>query len=244
MILEELKNRWWKRIMENNLEHEKITIRVRGLKPEEAIGRPARTDYPILKGREVMIQAEISGAYGQAFTDEPSNYEGSLISVYSLPLVSNKNRALLVAAINATYRYLGLVTHTRHCKDDGPEICGRKIAEHLATKLPPQTKIVMIGFQPAIAYYVSRRFRNFRVTDMDFDNIGRIKEGTLIESYMVNKEAILWGDVVLATGSTIVNGSIEEIVNWSKGKQLIFYGMTISAAAYEFTFNQLCYESS
>lgn len=105
MILEELKNRWWKRIVENNLELEKITIRVRGLKPEEAIGRPARTDYPILKGREVMIQAEISGAYGQAFTDEPSNYGGSLISVYSLPLVSNKNRALLVAAINATYRY-------------------------------------------------------------------------------------------------------------------------------------------
>jgi hypothetical protein len=67
-----------------------------------------RTDYALLRGHEVMIQADLKGAYGQAFTDEPMDYSGSLASIQDLPLVSSRERALLVATVNATYGHLGL----------------------------------------------------------------------------------------------------------------------------------------
>ena len=119
MILEELKERWWKRVVEHNLASESTTIKVRGLKVEEAIGKPSRTDFSLLKGHEVMLQAEVRGAVGQAFTDEPSDYVGSLLSLNMMPLNTKKNRALLIAAINATYGYLDLATDTKHCRDNG-----------------------------------------------------------------------------------------------------------------------------
>lgn len=75
MLVEELKERWWKRITESGLRGCKVVVSVRGLKPEEAIGRPLHGDYPILRGREVLIQAELEGAIGQAFTDEPRRFE-------------------------------------------------------------------------------------------------------------------------------------------------------------------------
>ena len=190
MILRELKERWWRRVVEHNLESESVTVKVRGLKVEEAIGKPSRTDFPLLKGHEVMLQAEVRGAYGQAFTDEPSDYVGSLLSLRRTPLNTNRDRAVLVATINATYRYLGLVANSQHCRDEGPELCGKKVAMELSSKLHPDSKVVMIGFQPALAYHISTALNNFRVTDMDSDNIGRVKEGILIEPYTLNREVI------------------------------------------------------
>mgnify|MGYP001626441101 CR=1 FL=1 len=244
MIIEELRNRWWKRVIENNLENVNVVVKVRGLSPEEAIGKPAQFDFPLYKGREVMIQAELNGALGQAYTDEPKYYEGNLISINQLKLSTNHERALFIATTNATYRYLGLVTNTLHCKNEGPELCGKKIAEYLASNITPNAKLLMIGFQPAIAYYLSKKFNNFRITDMDPTNIGQIRQGLLIEPYDSNKDAISWSDAVLATGSTIVNNSIDDIVMLSKGKRLFFYGVTIASASYEFNFERLCFAST
>jgi len=114
----------------------------------------------------------------------------------------------------------------------------------LASTIKPDAKLLMIGFQPAIAYYVSKKFNNFRVTDMDPTNIGQTKHGILIEPYESNMDAISWSDVVLATGTTIVNNTIDDIVRLSRGKRLIFYGVTIAAASYEFNFERLCFTST
>ncbi len=241
MLLEALRDKWWNGVLGKKLEHEKIYVR--RIKPREALGSPHQKDFPLLKGHEVIVEAEFKGAFGQAFTDEPLNYEGSLESVYSIPLINNANRALLVATINATYKYLKLVDGTVHCRDEKPELCGAKIVEYLKARFPPETKILMIGFQPAIAYNILKTFESFRVTDMDPLNIGQFKRGVFIESYKENKSAIAWCDVVLATGSTIVNGSVDEILALSKGKKLIFYGVTIASAAYEFNLERLCLAS-
>lgn len=244
MIIEEFKKRVLEKIMANNLQHLKITVNVKSLKPEEVLGKPSRRGFPLCRGREVMVQAELDGSIGQAYTDEPADYDGSIISACALPLTTNRNRAIFIATANALYKHLGLISNSKHCKDEGPEICGRKVAEHLRREFPPETKIVMIGFQPAIAHHVSSVFKNFRVTDMDQDNIGQVREGVLIESHKMNKEAIAWSDVTLATGSTMVNGTIDEIVESCKGKRLIFYGVTIASAAQEFNFERLCFASS
>lgn len=139
-----------------------------------------------------------------------------------MPLNTNRNRALLVATISATYRYLGLVTNTQHCRNEEPELCGRRLAIELISKLPIDSKIAIIGFQPALVYYLSREFKNLRVTDMNPDNIGRIREGIVIEPYTINQEVISWSNAVIVTGSTLVNNTIDNIIEWSKGKNFSF----------------------
>ena len=74
-------------------------------------------------------------------------------------------------------------------------------------------------------------------------SIGQVKEGVHIESSEVNREAIGWSQAVFATGTSIVNNTIDEIISLSQGKKLIFYGVTIAAAAYEFGYTRLCFES-
>jgi hypothetical protein len=244
MMLEQLKRAWYDKVLSHSLEGEKVTTNMRPLKPEEAIGRPMRDGYPLLQGREVMIQAELGGAVGHAFTDEPTRYLGPLSELNNLPLETNAARARLVAAINATYRLLGLIGGTKHCKDSGPETCAVKIAEHLAEKHGTEAKVVMIGFQPAIAYNMSTTFRNFQVTDMDAHNVGKNIQGVLVESHERNRNAVERADVVLATGSTLVNGSIDDIRGWAHTKPLYFFGVTIAAAAYELALNRLCFEAS
>ena len=94
-----------------------------------------------------------------------------------------------------------------------------------------------------IVYHVSRKFGNVRVTDMGVDNIGKSVHGSIIESSEKNKVIIESSDLILATGSSLVNGSIDNIVGWSSGKPLHFYGVTVAAAAYQFGLNRLCFEA-
>ena len=240
--LEELRKRWWSKVIENNLESRKVLVEMKVLKPEEAIGHPTRREYPLLNGREVMIQAEIDGVVGQAFTDEPATFEGTLEELNKLDIQKNSERALLVAGVNATYRLLGLIEGTRHCRDDGPEQCAKKISEYLY-QLHRASRVCMIGFQPAILHHLSAKFHELRVTDMDQENIGREYYGVVIEPSTRNSETIRWADIVLATGSTLVNNTLEEILNLARNKPIYFYGVTIAAFCYEFNFKRLCFNS-
>lgn len=241
-LLDRLREIWWQRVIKNNLISKEIAVNIKTLKPEDAIGQPQRKDYPLLKGKEVMIQAEIDGAVGQAFTDKPSEFRGNLFKLHKMEINTNANRAILVAGINATYRLLNLVKATRHCTNDGPEKCAEKISEYLYN-LYGNVKLCVIGFQPAIVYYLSKEFSNIRVTDMDNENIGRKYYKVTIESYLKNREVIRWSDIILATGSSLVNNTIENILNWAGKKPLYFYGVTIAAAAYEFKLKRLCFNS-
>jgi hypothetical protein len=242
-MIDELKKKWYSKAIEHQLEDSRVSVTTRPLKPEEALGKPTREGYALTKGKEVLIQAEIDGAIGHAFTDQPSTFQGSLSQFRNLPLDSNRTRAQLVATINATYSLLGLVSATRHCRDEGPELCGAKIAKNLADKHAPDDRILIIGFQPAIVYHMSKEFRNLRVTDNDADRIARRMHTVTIESSEQNEKIIESSDLILATGSTLVNGSIDDIVKWSLGKWLYFYGVTIAAATHEFELNRLCFEA-
>jgi hypothetical protein len=62
----------------HQLNDETITITSKSLTPEEAIGITKRKDFPILTGSEVMIQAKFRNSSGQAFTDSPTCFQGSL----------------------------------------------------------------------------------------------------------------------------------------------------------------------
>ena len=95
-LVEELK----KIIAENGLETSEIRILSSGLTPEEAIGITERKDYPILDGKEIMLQAEFDGAIGQAFTSSPASYVGTLDEILNADLENDDQaRALFIAAM-------------------------------------------------------------------------------------------------------------------------------------------------
>jgi len=201
-------------------------ISARTLSPEEAIGKPERKDYPILKGKEVMIEATFRGAGGQAFTDMPGNFQGSLRNLIDLNLDDNFERAVFIAGFNAVMRYYGYISNTVHCKDDGPKRCAEQLPAFIAERFG-KPKIAFIGYQPAMIQALSSLF-SLRVIDLDKDNIGARRFGIGIESPDKTEVALLWADMIVATGSTSVNNTISSFLD---NKPVIFYGVTIAGIA-------------
>ena len=214
---------------EHGLTGSAVTVRARGLTPEEAIGRTQRTDYPILTGKEVMLMADFRGAMGQAFTDAPAHFEGSLDQVLALDLEGDPHsRGLFIATLNAVMKYLGRADNTVHCRDGGPELCARHMAQWVADTYGAP-KIALVGFQPALIAALSQRFP-LKVLDLNPDNIGKEKDGCpVLDGASGRQEAVDWADLVLCTGSTLCNGTIVDYLDLDK--EVVFFGTTLAGAA-------------
>lgn len=223
----------------HHLNESPILLKSRGLSPEEAIGHTARKDYPILAGREIMLQAQFGESMGQAFTDAPSDFCGTLEEILALdPENDVHSRGLLVATLNAVMRHTCLIDHTVHCRNDDLERCAEAHAAHIRENYG-SPRITLVGFQPALTARLSQEFP-LRVLDMNPQFVGSIKSGIRIEhggqSY---RNAVLeWADLVLCTGSTLCNGTF---VNFADiGKPVIFFGISGAAAAHIFGLRRFC----
>ena len=74
----------------------------------------------------------------------------------------------------------------------------------------------MLGFQPAIADGIKEKFELI-VLDRDKENIGKERNGVFIDDGYENSDYLYDKvDVILSTGSTIVNGSIIGIIDRAK----------------------------
>ncbi|MGD8727724.1 MAG: hypothetical protein PVH40_08770, partial [Gemmatimonadales bacterium] len=60
-----------------------VSVRVIPLTAEQAIGHPRRGDFPIVIGKERVIEARFEGSRGQAFTDSPVEFDGTVEHVLS-----------------------------------------------------------------------------------------------------------------------------------------------------------------
>ncbi len=203
-----------------------IQVHVRDLTPEEAIGNPEHRDYPLVKGRERLLEANVLGSRGQAFTDAPDRFSGSLKDAALLQLDGNRNRAVFVAALNALMHHLGMIERPVHCKDATPPLCARALVDYVRERFG-NPRIAMVGLQPRMVQFLSPAFP-LRVTDLDADNIGQTKFGVPIQGPDRTRENIDWCDLVLATGSTVVNDTCEELM---VGKPAVFYGVTVAGPA-------------
>lgn len=173
-------------IARHHLDERSISLKSRGLTPEEAIGRTARTDYPILNGREVMLQALFGEALGQAFTSAPVDFEGSLADVLELDTTHDPQAAgMLVATLNAVLRAVGEIGNTVHCRDDGPELCAERYAALVRERFGTP-RIALVGFQPALLARLSKEF-SVRVLDLNPEIVGTVRSGVLIDSGTVLK---------------------------------------------------------
>jgi uncharacterized protein (DUF4213/DUF364 family) len=238
-IYDTLREKFITFIKENGLESDEIIIRAAPLSVEEAIGRPADRDYPLITGRERLMQAQFRDCCGQAFTDMYHNYDGCLSDVASMALGDNFQRAVFIASLNAVMRYLGRVTRTVHCKDEEPRRCAAELVDYIE-KTYGRPRIALIGFQPRMLEALSSRFE-MRVTDLDKKNIGTEKFGVVVRGPEKAEEHLDWCDTALVTGTTIVNDTIEPMMKMMKDKEVIFYGTTISGAAELLGLKRFCY---
>lgn len=222
-------------VKEHRLDGETVRITVSALKPEEAIGKTTRPDFALMGGKEVMVEANFRGSFGQAFTTRPRDFSGRLDEVLKLSLDSPDNRALLIATMNAVCSYLGIIGKVRHCHGQEPEQCGQKIASELLGRYG-RIRIGMIGYQPAILENLTKTFgaENIRCSDLDPRNIGTNRFGvTIWDGSKENNKLIKWAELLLVTGSTHVNNTFDELYREasSQGKDLIMFGVTGAAIA-------------
>ena len=238
-VYEELKNKALHLCRDHYLLGEKIVIRARTLTPQEAIGNPEGNDFPLQKGKERLMQAEFHGALGQAFTDRFGDFEGTLDDIFSMPLRNNYRRAVFVAALNAVLRHLGLIEGTIHCRDRGPTECAEHMVSYIKERFG-RVKVSQVGFQPRIAEALAGAFP-YRLLDLDPDNIGQRKFGIVVEGPEATGEAVDWADLLLVTGTTLVNDTIDRF--FTAKPVVIFYGTTIAGAAYLMGWDRFCASS-
>jgi uncharacterized protein (DUF4213/DUF364 family) len=217
-------------VTQNRLLEAQVSVLVKTLTPEEAIGVPGRRDFPIILGKERVVEAEVLGARAHAFTDSPGEFVGNLKEVLNLPLTSNKERSVYVATLNATLKYLHLIENTIHCKDEDPERCGNEIASQLLKRWG-KVKIGFIGLNPAIAENLVETFgvENVRITDLNKQNVNSSKYGVKVwNGNKMTEELIKESDVILITGTTFVNGTFDHIVHSIRNykKDYLIYGVT------------------
>jgi uncharacterized protein (DUF4213/DUF364 family) len=221
---------------EHNLREEKLQISARALSPREAIGNPGGEDYPILKGKERMMEAEFRSAKGHAFSDMTGQWSGSITDILRLELAYNFHRAIFVASLNAVMRSLGLIERTIHCRNDDPIRCGKECAKMLREE-NPDARLLLVGHQPRILEHLSKTF-HIGVVDMDKDNIGKQFHGVSIFGPEETTRLIDHFDALLVTGTTLVNDTIQPFLD--QKKPVIFYGVTIAGAAEVLDLRRFC----
>lgn len=241
-VFQALKEGLNKVIQQNNLTQSQICITSKALSPEEAIGITQRKDFPILLGKEIMIQATYQDGEGQAFTDAPAIFSGSLEEILAMDIVNDAHaRGLFIATLNAVMSHVGLVENTVHCRNSEPELCAQKFITYIQTNYGI-SKIALIGYQPALLEHLSKEF-NVRVLDLNPENVGISKFGIVVEDGLKDFEDVVqdWAELVLCTGSTICNGSIVNFLNLEK--EVIFFGTTLAGAAQILGLKRVCFYS-
>jgi hypothetical protein len=209
------------------------------LTTDEAIGYPEGDDFPLQQGKERLMEAEFLGARGQAFTDRVGDLSATLGDIAGMELDNNFRRAVFVATLNAVTRHLGLADRTIHCRDEAPGQCAAVLSEHIAEKYGTP-RITQVGFQPAFVGALGKKFE-MRVLDLDPDNIGLKKRGVLIEGPEATQDALDWADIVVATGSTLVNDTLGRFIC---DKPTLFYGTTVAGAAALMGWDRFCAKST
>jgi hypothetical protein len=243
-ILEGARERFEQLAMGSSLPDPEIRVRVKTLTPEEAIGNPARRDFPIVLGKERVTEAEFAEARAQVFTDSPQEFTGRLSDVMSLPLDSNGRRAIFIGVLNAVLRHMGMVNKALHCRDEEPSRCAIEIGA-LAKRESGDASVGLVGLNPAIAESLVETFGStkVRITDLNPDNVGKERWGVEIwDGKTRTGDLVGKSGVVLITGTTLVNDTFDalwEEVRRQKKKYMI-YGVTCAGIAALLGLNRVC----
>jgi len=228
---------------EKGVERDELDDRVvatRPLSSSEAIGSPERDDFPLLRGKEVLMEASYRGSLGQAFTSASGVFSGTLQEVLNLPLEDPFNRAVLVSTINAVLRNLGLAEGTVHCRDAGPADCAAALGRWL--KEEGADRVGLVGMQPALLSSLVEVLGPERVMVSDLTCAGEVRLGVKVLDGLSCDQLFERAPLVLITGTTLVNGTIDDLLEMADqfGCRVVFYGTTSAGAAHLLGLERWC----
>lgn len=236
-----LHERFEQALDEAGIQNEPIGVVCRTLTPEEAIGKTVRRDFPIISGKDVMIEATFRGVRGQAFTDAPTTFSGTLRDVMQMDIVHNPHeRGIFIAVLNAVMGALNRCTGTVHCRTEGPELCAQNMLGYLRAHAPHARRIALIGYQPALLNGLAESEYAVRVLDLNPANVGQVRYGVTVEHGETAKDdAIAWADLILCTGSTLCNGTITDYIGIRP--EVLFFGITLAGSADLLGLKRVCF---
>ena len=236
-----LHERFEQALDEAGIQNEPIGVVCRTLTPEEAIGKTVRRDFPIISGKDVMIEATFRGVRGQAFTDAPTTFSGTLRDVMQMDIVHNPHeRGIFIAVLNAVMGALNRCTGTVHCRTEGPELCAQDMLGYLRAHAPQARRIALIGYQPALLNGLAESEYAVRVLDLNPANVGQVRYGVTVEHGETAKDdAIAWADLILCTGSTLCNGTITDYIGIRP--EVLFFGITLAGSAGLLGLKRVCF---
>ncbi|MBQ9022297.1 MAG: hypothetical protein IJ108_00065 [Eubacterium sp.] len=228
-------------LSDHHLEEEAVTIHCRALSPEEAIGVTRRKDFPIIAGKDIMVQAEYRDGKGQAFTDAPADFSGTLADVADLDITSDAHaRGIFIASMNAVMNALGRCKGTVHCRTEGPELCAKEMEAYLTEHYADVKRVGLVGYQPALLEMLANSEYEVRVLDLNPANIGEMRYGVPVEDGATMQQDVkAWADLVLCTGSTLCNGTIVDYLGLEK--EVLFFGITIAGAEEFLGVKRVCF---
>ncbi len=238
MLLEQAKQRFIQTIDKLNIADREIIITCKTLTPEEAIGNPLHNDYPIQLGKERIIEADFMGKKGRAFSDSYFNYSGKVSDILVLNLETNARRAIFVSSLNAIMAYLGKIPEALHCKDDDLMGCADHFLSFVKKQSLKTDNVLLVGLQPRLLEKLTM-LKKVRVCDLNPDNIGTSKCGIVIDGPERFSDNAKWAGAIFATGSTVVNGTIDEIID--ANRDVYFYGVTITGVARLLELKHFCF---
>ncbi len=212
----------------------------RPLSISEAIGDTGRDDFPLIRGKEVLMQAVYRGAIGQAFTAARGGFRGTLGDVLEMPLGGPFERAVLIATMNAVLRFLGRIEHTVHCRDDGPARCAASMSEWI--KEQGAKKVGLVGLQPALLEALVCALGPERVMVSDLAEAGAVHCQVMVQDGIQAGKMFKSCPLILMTGSTLANGTIDDLMETARGCncRTVFYGSTASGVAYLLGLERWC----
>jgi uncharacterized protein (DUF4213/DUF364 family) len=104
-------------------------------------------------------------------------------------------------------------------------------------------RIALVGFQPVRARCCSERCE-LKILDLDVENVGRETFGVVVlDGGTDTEDALRWCDLALVTGTTVVNGTIEAILEVARAKA-VFYGISIAGVAELLVLERFCPKST
>lgn len=189
-------------------------------------------EYALMRGKEFLVDCRVDHYHGEAFTDSPKPFKGKVIEVARMALGECGDRAIFFATLNAVLRAIGEIDRPIHCRKIDAERCGHHLAEYILNRFG-RVKVAHIGFQPGHVKASKAVFDEVYVTDLNPENVGKVKFGIEILDGSMNEDVIRKVDVACITGSAIVNGTLFKLLEWCKGygTKYILYGVTMKGAA-------------
>lgn len=183
---------------------------------------------------EYRVCADFRGTKGEAYTETPAGFEGTLREAIALAPSEKGIDARCLAAINAVMNHLGLCAGEFPATFDERRLYTEALFLHMVENYG-RSNIILVGYD---GYFVKKFVSediDFWTMDRDPDNISQDRfKHVIVNSGKYNREACFaWGKLFIVTGSTLTNGTVVQYLDLinDPDRDILFYGVTIAGVA-------------